>query len=88
MSNFFGLEIGKRSVLMHQTAFSITGHNIANANTPGFSRQAPSIVTTSPFHAPMLNNANRVGQLGTGVDIAQVKRIRDEFLDAQIRNET
>ncbi|ABI67544.1 flagellar hook-associated protein FlgK [Syntrophomonas wolfei] len=88
MSNFFGLEIGKRSVLMHQTALNITGHNIANANTPGFARQAPSIVTTSPFHAPMLNNANRVGQLGTGVDIAQVKRIRDEFLDSQIRNET
>jgi len=28
MSNFFGLEIGKRSVLMHQTALNITGHNI------------------------------------------------------------
>ncbi|MDD3879645.1 MAG: flagellar hook-associated protein FlgK, partial [Syntrophomonas sp.] len=88
MSHFFGLEIGKRSVLMHQTALNITGHNIANANTPGFSRQAPSIVTTSPFHAPMLSNSYRLGQLGTGVDIAQVKRIRDEFLDTQIRNET
>lgn len=88
VSTFFGLEIGKRSVLTHQTALSITGHNVANANTEGYTRQVPEIVTTTPWHAPMLNNNSRIGQLGTGVDITTINRIRDELLDAQICNET
>ena len=33
MSNFLSLEIGKRSAMTHQTALSVTGHNVANANT-------------------------------------------------------
>ncbi|NLX01610.1 MAG: flagellar hook-associated protein FlgK [Syntrophomonadaceae bacterium] len=87
MSNFFSLEIGKRSVLMHQTALSITGHNMANANTPGYTRQVPDIVTTPPWHAPALVQTGKAGQLGTGVDIAAINRIRDEFIDNQIRHE-
>jgi flagellar hook-associated protein 1 FlgK len=87
MSNFFSLEIGKRSVLMHQTALSITGHNLANANTPGYTRQVPDIVTTSPWHAPAIVQTGKAGQLGTGVDIRSIQRIRDAFLDTQIRNE-
>ena len=87
MSNFFNLEIGKRSVLMHQMALSITGHNMANANTPGYTRQVPDIVTTSPWHAPALVQSGKAGQLGTGVDIQSIQRIRDAFLDTQIRNE-
>jgi flagellar hook-associated protein 1 FlgK len=87
MSNFFSLEIGKRSVLMHQTALSITGHNMANANTPGYTRQVPDIVTTPPWHAPALVQTGKAGQLGTGVDIQKIQRIRDAFLDTQIRNE-
>ncbi|HBQ25211.1 MAG TPA: flagellar hook-associated protein FlgK [Syntrophomonas sp.] len=87
MSNFFSLEIGKRSVLMHQTALSITGHNIANANTPGYTRQVADIVTTPPWHAPSLVQSGKPGQLGTGVEIAAVNRVRDEFIDTQIRHE-
>lgn len=87
MSNFFSLEIGKRSVLMHQTALSVTGHNIANANTPGYTRQVPDIVTTPPWHSPALVQSGKAGQLGTGVDIAAINRIRDEFVDSQIRHE-
>ena len=87
MSNFFSLEIGKRSVLMHQTALSVTGHNIANDNTPGYTRQVPDIVTTPPWHSPALVQSGKAGQLGTGVDIAAINRIRDEFVDSQIRHE-
>ncbi|MDD3269965.1 MAG: flagellar hook-associated protein FlgK [Syntrophomonadaceae bacterium] len=86
--SFFGIEIGKRSVLTHQTALNITGHNISNANTEGYSRQVAEIVTTTPWHTPMLNNNSRIGQLGTGVDVTSINRIRDELLDVQIRNET
>jgi flagellar hook-associated protein 1 FlgK len=82
-----GLEIGKRSVSMHQTALEITGHNIANANTVGYTRQVPNIVTTNPWEAPGMNSSSGVGQLGTGVDIAYIQRMRDAFVDAQIRKE-
>lgn len=87
MSNFMSLEIGKRSIMTHQTALSITGHNVANANTAGYTRQVPNIVTTRPYHTPMLTNGSNVGQLGTGVEIASIDRLRDAFLDGQIRNE-
>lgn len=87
MSGFFGIEIGKRSIIMSQAALNITGHNTANASTPGYSLQVPDIVTTNPYHAPVLINGNRLGQFGTGVDIAKIQRMRDSFLDSQIRDE-
>lgn len=83
-----GLEIGKRSIVTHQVALGVTGHNIANANTVGYSRQAANIVTTRPWHTPVLVDNARVGQLGTGVEVADIQRYRDTFIDAQIRNET
>lgn len=87
MGNFFGLEIGKRSIMTHQTLLSITGHNVANANTPGYTRQMAEVVTTPPFHAPVLFHSTKIGQLGTGVQITAINRLRDAFVDAQIRHE-
>ncbi|MER3406175.1 MAG: hypothetical protein C4289_14285, partial [Chloroflexota bacterium] len=37
-SSFFGLETGLRALLAQQQAIDVTGHNIANTSTPGFSR--------------------------------------------------
>lgn len=85
-STFMGLEIGRRSILTHQATLDITGHNVANANTPGYSRQVASIQTTAPFAAPSMYNI-RPGQFGTGVMVGEIRRLRDEFIDMQIRNE-
>lgn len=85
--SLFGLEIGKRSIMSQQTALEVTGHNIANTNTPGYTRQIPNLVTTRPYHTPALTNSGKVGQLGTGVTVSDIQRIRDSFLDQQIRNE-
>ena len=87
MSIFMGLEIGKRSIMTHQTALSVTGHNIANANTVGYTRQSPTLVTTRPHYTPNLTSNSGIGQLGTGVEVAYLERLRDAFLDGQIRNE-
>jgi len=87
MSIFMGLEIGKRSIMTHQTALNITGHNLANTNTEGYTRQTPTIVTTRPYYTPSLTSYAGVGQQGTGVQVASIERIRDAFLDSQIRNE-
>ncbi len=83
-----GIEIGKRSVVTQQVALDTTGHNIANANTVGYSRQSANVVTTRPWHTPVMTGNARVGQLGTGVEVSDIQRFRDAFLDGQIRNES
>jgi len=52
MSGLFqGLEIGKRSLLTQQLAMFTASHNIANVNTPGFTRQRAIMGATMPLAA-------------------------------------
>jgi flagellar hook-associated protein 1 FlgK len=88
MGSFFhGLEIGKRSLFAQQSALSTTGHNIANANTKGYSRQRVDLETSRPLHYPGMNNDTSPLQMGTGVTPSQISRLREEFLDMQYRGE-
>lgn len=86
-STFFGLDLAYRALLTQQTALDVTNHNVANANTPGFSRQAVEMVTTVPYTMPGMNRSAQAGQLGTGVMIGRIDRLRDSFLDLQYRTE-
>lgn len=86
-STFGGLEISKRSLFAQQTALTTTGHNIANANTRGYSRQIVNLVASRPIEAVGLMSSNAPGQLGQGVEFDYIKRIRDGFLDKQYYNE-
>ena len=89
MSGLFStLYIGTRGMSVQQTAINTTSHNIANANTEGYSRQRAIIETTRPFSMPSVNNAAAPGQLGTGAQIQAIQRVRDSFLDYQVRVET
>jgi flagellar hook-associated protein FlgK len=88
MNSFMGIEIGKRGVLTTQSALSVTGHNISNASTPGYTRQVANLTTTTPWYTPNLAGGSKSGQYGTGVDVSSIDRIRDQFVDAQLRNET
>jgi len=87
-STFFGLEIAMRSLRAHQRALDVTGHNVANANTPGYTRQRAVLATTEPFPMPAYNRPLTTGQLGTGVTVESILRVRDAFLDTQIRKES
>src|SRR5690625_2581329 len=87
MSTFHGLEMAKKALFAQQGALHTTGHNIANANTDGYSRQRVNFNTTTPFPVPSRVQPQIAGQLGTGVEIGSVQRIRDQFLDAQYRTE-
>lgn len=84
MSTFFGIEIGRRALMAQQRALETTSHNVANANTKGYSRQEAVLATTAPFSYPGMG----AGQVGTGVAVQSLRRIRESFLDAQFRNET
>jgi len=79
-STFFGLNIGIKALQAQQRALDVTSHNIANANTQGYSRQDVIMETTVPIKT-------REGYIGTGVDVKEIRRIRDQFVDTQIRTE-
>ncbi|MEW9702582.1 flagellar hook-associated protein FlgK [Paenibacillus sp. SI8] len=86
-STFTGIEISKRALFTQQAALSTTGHNIANANTKGYSRQVVNMVASIPIEYPGLSRSNVPGQLGQGVEFDQITRIREKFLDDQFHNE-
>lgn len=86
-STFHLLETAKRSLFTQQAALNTTGHNIANANTPGFSRQVANTTESIPIEAFGINRSNAPGQLGTGVEVTSITRVREKFLDDQYRNE-
>ena len=85
-STFHGLELGKRGLMVGQASISTTGHNIANANTKGYSRQQVN-TTTSPSLDVWTSGAVNPSQLGTGVSLDSITRVRDRFLDKQYRDQ-
>lgn len=69
------MEIARRGLKVHQQALDITGHNLANASTPGYSRQEAVLRVTDPYTNPSLNSSVTPGQLGSGVEVDKVRRI-------------
>ncbi len=87
MPNIFAaLEIGKRALQTQQVSMQTSDHNVANANTPGYSRQT-AIITTAPS-LPLIGSQQNSARLGTGTQIATISRVRDKFLDVRIREMT
>ncbi len=74
-----GLEIGKRALSAQQLWLQTISHNIANVNTPGFSRQRVDMVPTNP-------EATTQGNVGTGVTATDIVQYRDQFLDQQYQS--
>ena len=83
-SSFSGIEIGKRSLLAQSQAISTAGHNISNADTEGYSRQRVNIKSFDPLYRPDLSRAETPGQIGQGVSVESIERIKDEFLEKRI----
>ncbi len=86
-STFGGLEIGKRALQTQQRSLEVAGHNVANANNENYSRQRAIQSATVAYPCPGLHNSTGAGQVGTGVEIATIERVRDEFTDQQLRYE-
>jgi len=83
-STFTGIEIGKRAVDAHQQALNITGHNLSNISTKGYSRQRVEFTAFEPIYLPGLNREETPGQIGQGVVVGRISRLRDELLDRRI----
>jgi len=75
------LNIGLSGLSANKTALSVTGHNISNVNTPGFSRQ-DSVQAT---RVPQFSGA---GYIGSGTTLVDIRRSYSEFLTTQVRSST
>ncbi|HLC26246.1 MAG TPA: flagellar hook-associated protein FlgK [bacterium] len=75
------LNSAKLALSTQQIGIQVTGHNIANVNTDGYSRQESEMKTTRPYSA-------EPGQIGTGVTVSQISRQFDRFLQKQITDVT
>jgi flagellar hook-associated protein 1 len=87
-STFFGIEVMRRALLTQRTVMDTIGHNVANADTPGYSRQVVHLTETNPYPYPGVNKLYGAGQIGTGVITQSIERVRDVFIDNQLRSGT
>lgn len=78
MSDFISLYTAFSGLTAAQAGIDTTSHNIANAATPGFTRQRVDLTSRMPYH-------QRFGLTGQGVDIQQISRVRIAGLDTQLR---
>lgn len=86
-SSFGGLELGKRALFAQRAALNTTGNNISNANTDGYTRQRAEFQATREIPYPGMSNEAGPAQLGTGVEVNKITRLRDDFLDLQFRHQ-
>jgi flagellar hook-associated protein 1 FlgK len=78
MSEFSGiLNIGRMALAANQSAIAVTAQNQANINTPGYSRQVPVFVASH-------QGTSATGPIGTGVEIGEVRRVVDRFVESQL----
>lgn len=75
------LNIGLSGLAANKTSLSVTGHNITNINTPGFSRQD----TIQATRTPQFSGA---GYIGSGTSLVDIRRSYSEFLTTQLRSST
>ncbi|MFL2071890.1 flagellar hook-associated protein FlgK [Marinilactibacillus psychrotolerans] len=81
MSGLFGtINTATSGLLAQQNALQTIGHNVSNINTPGYSRQRVDLQTNVAQQIP------GVGQIGTGVQVAGISRMQDQFVMNQLMN--
>ena len=85
MSGFSSLNVASRALAAQQRALDITGQNVANANTVGYTRQRVEMQSLSSVSAYGLQS--REDNTGNGVSADKVIRVRDAFLDRRAQQE-
>ena len=75
------MSVALQAMLAQQSALEVVANNVANANTPGYSREV-AVMEESP---PILSGNTMVG---TGVTMSSVESVRDDILNLRIQQET
>jgi flagellar hook-associated protein 1 len=81
MSTFSGLNVGLSSLFAQRRGLETTGHNVANANTDGYSRQRVRLQGSGGPVALAIHS--RWNGVGNGVTVADTQRLRDAFLESR-----
>jgi flagellar hook-associated protein 1 FlgK len=84
---FYGLEIAKTALTVSQKAINVSGHNIANANTAGYTRQRVILESIVPASTDVRLSSVSKGNVGGGAEATLVDQIRNDYLDRQYRNQ-
>ena len=74
------LDISRRALNAQSTAIRVIGDDIANVNTPGYTRRRADIVSTAPATTGL--------EVGTGVEVQRITRIVDKFLNQELVTRT
>lgn len=85
---FFGLQSAATGLAAAQLGQDVTGHNIANAGTPGYSAQSANFQAADPLTTPDQFSGGKVGMIGSGVVVGSITRSRDQYLDQQVWDST
>ena len=86
-STFYGFEIAKSGLFASQRNLDITGHNISNVNTEGYTRQTLRVESIpAPYYMGVIAYSDK-SMSGQGVRMQYVDQIRDPFLEIQYRQE-
>lgn len=85
MSDFFGLRVALSSLYAQRRGLEVTGHNVANVNTEGYSRQRVGLQADGASAVPALHS--QWDGAGAGVGVTGVDRLRDQFLEARALRE-
>jgi flagellar hook-associated protein 1 FlgK len=85
MSTFSGISTALSALYAQRQALDVTGQNIANVNTVGYSRQRADLGAVAANATPSLWSVS--DSVGGGVSMDNVARLRDQFLEARARSE-
>jgi len=77
-STFLGLTIATSGLYTYQASINVTGNNIANVETKGYSRQAATQVASEALRA-----YTTYGQIGTGVTTTGIEQLRNSYYDSK-----
>ena len=75
------LNIAKQALLAHQVSIEVAGNNVANVDTPGYTRQALHLTPAQTYPSP-------AGLIGTGVDADYIQRFYDQFSTERLMDES
>lgn len=82
-----GFDIAKRGIMTAQKGLDISGQNLVNWDSDGYTRQRLEQVAVAPNVSATRYSYNRAGLAGQGVEINGISQTRDKFLDKRFREE-
>ncbi|GAA4344836.1 flagellar hook-associated protein FlgK [Angustibacter luteus] len=85
-STFSGLSTALNALMSQRAALTVTGQNIANANTVGYTRQRAELASVLSSTKAGMMSGTAIGNNGGGVTVSSIRRLADAFVDARQRD--